>query len=548
MIRVAIAYAAVAFILIEAAGNIFPVLGLENWYPAVVVLGLTGFPVAMVLAWLFDLGPGGVVVTPPTDAVTHPTTRVSNDTIVNAALLDPKTVAVLPFDNLDRESEDDYFSDGITEEITARLSRVRDLRVVSRTSVMVYKDVKKNIRQVGRDLGAGSVVEGSVRRAQGRVRITAQLIDARSDEHLWADSYNRSLEDIFAIQSDVAESIAGALQAELSPSEVATLERKATDDLQAYDAYLKGRFLYNLRTEDGIRKSVGFLEDAIQRDPVFALAHAGLADSFVLLGLYNAERPDRVMPRAKASAQDALRLDPRLGEALTALACVRSIYDWDWAAAEVDFKKAVEANPRYPTAYHWYAMNHLAPRGRIAQALLQLDKATDLDPQAPVLAASRGFLYYLEDRLDDAARVLKDVLTANPRFALAHFFLGQVLEQQQRYEHAMDAFEAASAIRGKTPEILTAMGNTAALAGEQAQALGYKGELVAMSADTYVSPGRIGQVCFTLGQVDEAFDWMNKALEIRAIDLIWARVLPVFQPHRGEPRFQALLGAIGLDT
>ena len=329
VIRVGIAYAAVAFILIEAAGNIFPVVGLEGWYPAVVVLGLAGFPLTLILAWLFDLGPGGVVVTPRAEDAA-PSTRVSQDTIVSAARLDPKTVAVLPFDNLDGDAEDDYFADGITEEITARLSRIRDLKVVSRTSVMIFKDVKKNIRQVGRDLGAGSVVEGSVRRAQGRVRITAQLIDARSDEHVWAESYNRSLEDIFAIQSDVAESIATALQAELTPSEVAGLERKATDDLQAYDAYLKGRFLYNLRTEDGIRKSVGFLEEAIDRDPVFALAHAALADSFVLLGLYNADPPGRVMPRAKALALDALRLDPNLGEALTALACVRAIYDWDW--------------------------------------------------------------------------------------------------------------------------------------------------------------------------------------------------------------------------
>lgn len=545
VIRMAIAYAAVAFILIEAAGNIFPVLGLDRWYPVVVVLGLVGFPVAMLLSWIFDVGPGGVVMTDANPGSAAPA-RVSDDTIASASRLDPKAVAVLPFENLDSASEDDYFSDGITEEITARLSRIRDLKVVSRTSVMAYKDVRKNIRQVGRDLRAGSVVEGSVRKAHGRVRITAQLIDARNDQHLWAESYDRSLEDIFAIQSDVAESVARALQAELSPSEVARLERRATDDIRAYDAYLKGRFLYNLRTEDGIRKSVTFLEEAIRRDPVFALAHAGLADSFVLLGLYNADRPDRVMPRAKASAQNALRLDPGLSEALTALACVRSIYDWDWTAAELDFIRAIEANPGYPTAYHWFAVNHLAPRGLVDRALTRLGTALQLDPHAPVLQASKGFLHYLENRLDEATHVLQDLLLADPRFALAHFFLGQVLERQERFDEARESFRAASEIRGRTPEILAAMGSTAALAGDLAAARALKAELTDRAREIYVSPSRIGQVCFALGEREEAFEWMEKAVRVRAIDLIWTRVLPIYAPYRDDARFQALLRAVGL--
>lgn len=547
VIRVAIAYAAVAFILIEAAGNILPVIGLGQVYRVVVVLGLLGFPVSILLSWIFDLVPGGVVVTDGVGTTPPVPTRISEDTLISAAKLDPKTVAVLPFANLDGGGDDDYFSDGITEEITARLSRIRDLKVVSRTSVLVYKDVKKNIRQVGRDLGAGSVVEGSVRRAQDRVRITAQLIDARTDQHLWGESYNRSLEDIFAIQTDVAESIARALQAELTPSEAARIERKATGDVQAYDAYLKGRFLFNLRTEDGIRKSVSFLEDAIRRDPVFALAHAGLADSFVVLGLYNAERPDRVMPRAKASALNALRLDPNLGEALTALACVRSIHDWDWEAAEVEFERAVEANPRYPTAHQWFAMNHLAPRGLLTRAWSRLQEAVALDPHSPVLGASQGFLLYLQNRLEDAARVLRDILTADPRFAMAHFFLGQVLEQGGRFPEALDAFDAAREIRGRTPEILAAIGSTAALSGDRERADALKNELVELSGTTYVSPGRIGQVCFALGDVDEAFQWMEKAVELRAVDLIWTRVLPVYEPYRSDPRFGTLLAAIGLD-
>jgi len=547
VLRVAIAYAAVAFILIEAAGNIFPVIGIdERWNRVVVVLALAGFPVAILLSWVFDLKGGGLVVTDHVSAAPLPQTGVSDETLVGAARLDPKTVAVLPFDNLGGSAEDEYFSDGITEEITARLSRIQDLKVVSRTSVMVYKAVKKNVRQIGRDLRAGSVVEGSVRKAPGRVRITAQLIDARSDEHLWAESYDRSLEDIFAIQTDVAEGVARALETELSPSDVARIERRPTDDLDAYDAYLKGRFLWNLRTEDGIRNSVGYLESAIERDPLFALAHAGLADSFVLLGLYNADRPDVVMPRAKSSAKKALSLDPGMGEALTALACVRSIHDWKWDEAEKDFRDAIEANPRYPTAHQWFAMNHLAPRGRLEEADAELARALELDPLSPVLLASGGFLLYLNRRYDEAEAALREILAADPRFALAHFFLGQVLEQQERFDTALSCLNSACDLRGRTPEILTALGHVAAVAGDREQARALKAELIEASEATYVSPGRIAQVCVALGEIDEAIGWLEKAVEHRAVDLIWLGVMPVFDPLKGDERYEDILRRIGL--
>jgi TolB-like protein/Tfp pilus assembly protein PilF len=515
----------------------------------VVVLGLAGFPIAIVLSWVFDIKPSGVVRTEPLlGARTRASPgRLSDVTRIDARALDPKTIAVLPFDNLGGDEDDDYFSDGITEEIIANLSGIRDLKVVSRTSVMVYKDQKDNVRRIGLDLGAGSVVEGSVRRADGRVRIVAQLIDARTDEHLWADKYDRSLEDIFAIQSDVAESIAAALEAELSPSEVARIGKKATDDMEAYDAYLKGRFLANLRTEDTLRSSLTFLQSAIERDRLFSLAYAGLADSLLLLGLYNAESPEHVMPRSKAAAQNALRLDPSLGEAMTSLACVRSIYDWDWPAAEIDFRKAIDANPRYPTAHQWFAMNHLAPRGRFEQARHELARALELDPLSQVLESSRAFLLHLEDQQEDAERVLRKVLTAEPGFALAHFFLGNVLDRQGRYEEALECYEATERMRGRATDVLAALGETAARAGQSDRARAVRDELVAAGEERYVSPGRIAQLCAALGEMDEAFEWWSRAVDLRAVDLIWLKVLPTLETVRSDPRFGQLVHRVGLE-
>jgi TolB-like protein/Tfp pilus assembly protein PilF len=549
VIQVGIGYAAVAFVLIEAANNILPVLGVsEAWVRFVVVLGLLGFPVAVTLAWIFDIKAGGVVKTEPLlGAGTNESwRRVSNETRFEARALDPKTLAVLPFDNIGGNQEDDYFSDGITDELIANLSRIQDLKVVSRTSVMVYKHEKTNVRRIGLDLGAGSVVEGSVRRSDGRVRIVAQLIDARTDEHLWADKYDRSLEDIFAIQSDVAESIATALQAELSPSVVARIERPATVDMEAYDRYLKGRFLTNLRTEDGLRSGIELLEEAIGRDPLYSLAYAGLADSFLLLGLYNAERPELVMPRAKTAAQKALSLDPRLGEALTSLACIHSIYDWDWATAEVEFRRAILANPRYPTAHQWFAMNHLAPRGRFEEAHRELHLAQDLDPLSPVLEVSRAFLLFLEDRQDEAELVLRRLLSADPGFVIAHQFLGNVLDRQGRHDEAIDAYRSVEAVRGRATDIVTALGEAYARAGRLDEARAARDELIAASEERYVSPGRIGQVYLALGELEQAFEWLHRAVDVRAVDLIWLQVMPHHHHLRGDARFDELLARVGL--
>jgi tetratricopeptide (TPR) repeat protein len=413
---------------------------------------------------------------------------------------------------------------------------------------MAYRNTQKNVREIGRELGVGTVLEGSVRRAGERVRIVAQLVDARSDSQIWSEIYDRQIDDIFAIQSDVAQRIASALETELTPGERAHLARRPTRDMQAYDLYLHARHALNRRTEEGMAEAIRLLTRSIDIDAGFALAHAALADSYAILGIYGARRPDDVMPLAEASADLAIQLDADLGEAWSARACVRSVYRWDWAAAEQDFQRAIELSPQYPTAQHWYAVNYLAPRGRIAQAHAALERAADLDPLSPVIRASRAFLFHLEDRYDEAIAECRSILQRDPEFAMAWFFLGQACEAHGLYPEALDAFESASALRGENPEIISGLGRAAFFAGDHTRAESLLGSLQVRAESEYVSPVRIALLHLAMGRTEAALDWLERAIEVRAADLIWIGVHPLYRSLRQHPRLIRLLDTIGLHT
>ncbi len=548
--RVAVVYVAVAFVLLQAGEIIFPALRLPEWsLTLLVVLAAFGFPIAVVLAWAFDISPEGVVRTEPRPRSSEPPGVAAPLPLAgdNGGGRHPrKTVAVLPFKNMGGDSDNEYFAEGIHEDVIASLARIRDLKVVSRTSVMGYRDTGKNVRAIGRELGVGSVLEGSVRRSVGRVRIVAQLVDAHTDMHLWAETYDRSLEDIFEIQTDVAQHIAKALEATLTEKEVELLEKKPTSSVEAYDLYLRGRHAWNERTERGLDESVDFLRKALDRDPSFALARAGLADAYATLGIYNARASADVMPLAEAEATRALELDPDLAEALTARACVRSLYRWQWANGEEDFRRAIRSNPRYPTAHHWYAMNHLTLRGRLGEARSELREAAELDPLSPVIQASLGFVAFLGGEHEEAEATYVELLRAHPDFAMGHFFLGQALEGMGRYADAVRSLEQAGKLRGRTPEVLAALGQVYGTAGETARARALRDALVAESERRYVSPTRLAQVSVALGEVDAAFAWLERAFESRAADLAWIAVLPACEGLRGDPRYGDLIGRIGL--
>lgn len=550
--QVGFAYLAIAYVTLEGASFVLPALHVPPWVMTVlVVLGLIGFPVALVLGWIFDLSPEGVVRTEPAigwhgGVRTHG--RAAAEREATHEVHPRKAIAVLPFANVSGDRDNEYFSDGITEEIIVMLSKISDLRVVSRTTAMACKGTTKTLRELGRDLRVGTIVEGSVRKAGQRVRIVSQLVDARSDDRLWGETYDRELKDIFEIQTDVARRIATALHAELSMREERSIAERPTGDLVAYDLYLRARHAWNQRTEDGIERSVRYLDQAIAADPGFALAHAGLADSYVTLGIYNAHPPADVMPKAIAAADRALGITPGLAAALAARGTAKALYDWDWAGADRDFLAAVELDPRYATAHQWRAMHSLTPTRRLVEAHEELEKARALEPASPVVNVSIAFVHYLERAYDRAEATLRDVLEWDPRFAMAHYFLGQVQERTGGADEAIASFERAAAGRGRTPEIIAALAQANAIAGRSADSRALLDELRNRSRESYVSPTRFAQIHTALGEPDEAFQWLARACTAKAADLIWIACTPAFDPLRDDARFTRLLGRLRLEA
>jgi serine/threonine-protein kinase len=455
----------------------------------------------------------------------------------------PAFLAVLPFVNVTGDPDDEFLSDGITEDLIHALAKVEGLRVVGRTSSFALKGRQEDVRAVGERLQVGSILEGSVRRLGDRLRVTTQLVNVADGFQLWTERYDRKVDDIFAVQDDITQSIVEALRITVLRAAPAS---PATTDAHAYELYLKARYCWNRRTTTGIRQSIGLYERALQEDPALGLALAGLGDSWVTLGIYGAGTPAEVMVPAKAAVQKALEIEPTLAEALTTRACIRSVYDWDWEGGEADFRRAIELSPSYPTAYHWYAANHLAPQGRFAEAQTQLERARALDPLNPAIGASVGFVLMLDGQLDAALQRHTAVLDLDPQFGIAHYFLGQVYERQGRLEEAVAAFARAGDLTGHSPETVAALAHAQALRGDRAVAEQLLAGLTTPSAGGYVSPTRLAVVHAGLGRTDAALASLEEAHRLHAIDLVWLRVWPWFESLRGEPRFERLVAAVGL--
>jgi TolB-like protein/Tfp pilus assembly protein PilF len=561
VIKVLVAYVAMAFVVMQAADILFPALGFPAWTMTFVVtlLGL-GLPLAAVLAWAYDLSPEGVVRTSRVDAALaaasapEPSERVPPGPEPRPAegsgqaplpdAINPRSIVVLPLSNLSADPGDRYFSDGVTEDITAHLARLGDLRVISRTSAMAYRDARVPLRQIGQDLGVAVVLEGSVRRHGNRVRIVAQLIDAASDGHLWSETYDRDIEDIFEIQSDVARRIASALDATLSSRERARMDDRPTRSLEAYEAYLRGRHAWNTRTVAGLAESIRHLEDATRIDPGFALAWANLADSRVVQALYGAEPALRVMPLALESAAKALAIEPRLGEALAARATVRGLHEWDWTAAETDFRRALECSPQYATGHQWFALHLLAPLRRFEEAHAALERARELDPVSSAILAATGFVLILEGKPERAAAVLNRTTESDSSFAIAHLFLGQARLEMGDHAGALAALDRALELRGGDPEVRATRLRVHAAAGLEVEDLMI--ELRSAAGEGRLSPTRMAAAELAAGRPDDALAWLGRARESRAPDLAWLASDPAFRELRDDPRFMDLLARLGL--
>jgi eukaryotic-like serine/threonine-protein kinase len=462
-------------------------------------------------------------------------------------LSSPKSVAVLPFTNLSADPDNEYFSDGITEDLVTQLAKIRDLEVVSRTSAMRYKHTDKSLREIGQELGAASLMEGSVRRVGTRVRVSAQLINAATDRQLWAETYDREMTDVFAIQAEIAQRIAAALQATFSPGEKARLEKKPTEDLEAYNLYLLGRYHYNKFTEQDLKQSRDYFKQAIAKDSSFALAYTGLASSYYMLAAgFGHLRPKEASAPARDAIQRALALDDELGEAHMGLAILRSWFDWDWDGAEREFKRAIELNPSLARAHEAYALM-LTAEARHDEAIAAIRRAQELDPVTPAIATDVAWHFYYARRYDEAIGAFQKAITLEPRFPTTYLGLALVYTATGRYQEALAAIQSGMARSGGTPRFLPARGYLYAVWGKRREALTALEELNASARREYVSPAWFAMVHAGLGDKDRAFAYLDSAYQDRSREVMFLKVAPWWDNLRSDPRFQTLLRKVGLE-
>ena len=457
--------------------------------------------------------------------------------------LDRKRIAVLPFLNISPDPNDAYFADGLTEELIARLSTISGFKVIARTSIMRFRGTSKSVGEIGKELKSGSVLEGSVRKAANRLRVTAQLIDATTEEHLWVQNYDRQLEDVFAIQTEVAQNVADALKTQLLDEEKQLIEKKPTGDISAYTFYLKGRYLWNERNKESLEKSIKYFEEAMGRDPTFALAYSGLADTYLTLVGHGYTARSEGYAKAKSAATKALELDDRLAEAHTSLGSLLS-EQWDWPRAEEEFAKALGINRNYATAHHWYSL-HLASIGRLDEAIKELKIAEELDPLSPMIHTAVGVLYFFARQYDVALGEFDKALELDPNFVPAHGNRVEVYLAKSMYEEALAELER---VLPEYQPLSTAakaeVGSYYARAGRIEDAKRLLRECEDASAHERaedVNPQASAFIHYKLGNKDRAFEWLEKAFEAHTITPFQVKLYECFDEMTSDPRFDELL-------
>lgn len=456
------------------------------------------------------------------------------------------SLAVLPFTSLSAEADQEYFVDGMTDELITHLAKISRLRVISRTSCMRYKGTQKSIPEIARELQVDAVIEGSILRDEDKVRINVQMIEATSDRHLWAESYERELHNILNLQGEVARAVASAIQAQTTVQEQKRLNQSRTVHPEAYENYLKGRYFWNKRTEAGYRKAIVHFRQAITLDSSYAPAFTGLADCYNLLYDYDLLSPREAITAAKAAALKALELDPALADGYASLGFARARYELDWIGAEQEFRRAITLNPNYAIAHHWYALL-LAMMGRFNEAQSEIARAQSLDPLSLIINANIGWLYYFARQYDPALEQLQKTLEMEPSFLSTHVKIGWVYEQKRMYPEAVAEFQKALALAGDEVNVMALFGNAYALQGEKAKARKIINELIGQSKNRYVSPYWIAIIYASLGEKDQAFKWLENAFQERSGGVVWLKVEPKLDPLRSDPRFKSLESQLGFD-
>ena len=456
-----------------------------------------------------------------------------------------RSVAVLPLESLSADPSQDYFADGMTDELITDLGQISALRVISRTSSMAYKGTRKPLPQIARELNVDAVVEGTVLRSGDQVRITAQLIDGASDRHLWSQSYQGELRNTLALQNDVARAIADQVRVTVNPQEQAALRGGVQVDPAAYESYLKGRYFWNKRTANGLSTALAYFNQAIEQDPGYARAYSGLADTYALLGdwQYAVMTPNEALPKAKAAAMKAVALDPTLGEAHNSLAFCLDGFDWNFSEAGREFERAIVLNPGYATAHHWYAW-HLALGRRYDEALVEMRKAQNLDPLSLVINADLAELLALAHAYDASIQQSRKTLELDPGFGLAHNHLGQAYLQKQMNRQAIEELQKAVTLSGGAATCVANLARAYVAAGRKADAAALLADLRTRSSALHTYAPEIAVIYTALGDADEAMTWLERGAAERFNPGVLLR--PGFDPLRGDPRFVELLRRVGL--
>jgi serine/threonine-protein kinase len=566
--KVAIAYAVIAWLLMQIATQVFPFLEIPNWAIRLVIMLIAiGFPIALVIAWAVELTPEGLKRTEFADELLKKSGRsrawmyvviVAGAISVGLFLVGrytatskqsgltevpAKSIAVLPFENLSGNPENAYFTDGIQEEILMRLAKIGDPKVVSRTSTVRYKKSPGSLRDIATQLGVANVLEGSVQRTGDRVHVNVELIKAASDAHLWAEAYDRKLTDIFAVESEIAKTIADTLQAKLTGSEQNAIAAQPTQNTEAHQLYLKGRYFWNRRTGENLKKALAYFEQAAEKDPKYALAYTGMADTCFLIPVYAAGTPQEYLPRARAAAQKAAELDDTLAEAHTSLAYV-FFFDFERAQSVKEFERAIFLNPNYATAHQWYGRGPLAMMGEFDKAIAEEKRALELDPVSPIINAELGTVYTLARRYGEAIAQLRNTAETYPDFYWGHRFFGWALELNGDSNEAIAEYHKAFQLNDD-PVVLAMLAHAEASIGKQSEARQILAQLTEEAKARYVSAYAFAVIYLKLGEKDQALDWLEKAAHDHAgpnINLI--KVDPYLDPLHGDPRFEALVSAI----
>jgi TolB-like protein/DNA-binding winged helix-turn-helix (wHTH) protein/tetratricopeptide (TPR) repeat protein len=455
-------------------------------------------------------------------------------------------LAVLPFDNLSRDPDQEFFSDGLTEEMIAQLGKLNPerLRVVTRGSVAKYKRTSLSVAQIGQELHADYVLQGSVRRVPDRVRITVHLIRVPEQIDLWADSYDRELKDVLTLQDSVAGTIAKQIHIALPPLQQSRLSIRRNVDPDAYEAYLKGRYYWNKRTAEGMQKAQVYFQQAIDRDPSFGAGYSGLADCNSGLTWHGFTSPAETLPLANAAARKSIEIDPQSAEAHASLALVLH-HEWNWAEAEAEFKRALQLDPNYANAHHWYG-DYLSVRGQHDEALVEAKKALELDPLNLMIGTWVGLRYYLARKYEAAIVQSRNTVELDSNFAAAHLLLGESYVQIGMQEKGLAELQIATRLSGENPLYLAQVGVAYASEGKKADALQIISQLQTTSRKRYVSPYGLAQIYAALSDKEQTFRWLKIAYDDRAVWMTYLAVDPVFDGYRSDQRFQDLLRSVQL--